>query len=232
MVAAALCLVGALALAIRGSRTRPRTETGRLTWRDTTIRERYLKLYSGAIADMLDKRGYRDQVLPQVHYAVHTRQPRRRTGVHRARLSLRQHGQRRYRDPAPHARQHHPRHGIGLGVRRGRGLRALGRDHVHGGARAWLHRRRSRRRRSRPGLHRRDELSRLRPVQVPGEFDWPLGHHGIPGPDSDRRDGDPSRRFRFRRYRWCGDRAAANSRWKSWSRRKTSTSGKRVCARS
>jgi 4-hydroxy-4-methyl-2-oxoglutarate aldolase len=30
------------------------------------IRERYLRLYSGAIADMLDKRGYRHQVLP--HY--------------------------------------------------------------------------------------------------------------------------------------------------------------------
>jgi len=30
------------------------------------IRERYLRLYTGAIADMLDKRGYRDQVLP--HY--------------------------------------------------------------------------------------------------------------------------------------------------------------------
>jgi 4-hydroxy-4-methyl-2-oxoglutarate aldolase len=32
---------------------------------NTTIRERYLKLYSGAIADMLDKHGYRNQVLPQ-----------------------------------------------------------------------------------------------------------------------------------------------------------------------
>ena len=30
-----------------------------------TIRERYLKLYTGAIADMLDKYGYRNQVLPQ-----------------------------------------------------------------------------------------------------------------------------------------------------------------------
>ena len=29
------------------------------------IRERYLALYTGAIADMLDKRGYRDQVLPR-----------------------------------------------------------------------------------------------------------------------------------------------------------------------
>ena len=32
---------------------------------NTTIRQRYLKLYRGAIADMLDKHGYRDQVLPQ-----------------------------------------------------------------------------------------------------------------------------------------------------------------------
>ena len=29
------------------------------------VRERYLKLYTGAIADMLDKRGCRDQVLPR-----------------------------------------------------------------------------------------------------------------------------------------------------------------------
>jgi len=32
------------------------------------IRERYLKLYTGAIADMLDKSGYRNQVLP--HYVT------------------------------------------------------------------------------------------------------------------------------------------------------------------
>ena len=32
------------------------------------IRQRYLKLYTGAIADMLDKNGYRRQVLP--HYVT------------------------------------------------------------------------------------------------------------------------------------------------------------------
>ena len=78
-----------------------------------------------------------------------------------------------------HAGQHHTGHGIRVGVRRQHGVRALGRDHVHGGARARLHGSGHRRRRPRPGLHQCDAVSGIRAVQILGELDRPLGYQGV-----------------------------------------------------
>ena len=68
---------------------------------------------------MLDKHGYRDQVLP--HFITPFTRANRVAGpAFTGQGYPCADGQRRHRDPAPNARQHHSRHGLGLGVRRRR----------------------------------------------------------------------------------------------------------------
>ena len=52
---------------------------------------RFLQLYTGAIADMLDKKGYRNQVLPRELTTFPNGEPGGRTGLHRAGNSVCQH---------------------------------------------------------------------------------------------------------------------------------------------
>ncbi len=65
----------------------------------TEICRRYDRLYTGAIADMLDKKGLPQPGAALLHYSLYSRQPDCRSRVYGAWLSMRHNHKRRHQYP-------------------------------------------------------------------------------------------------------------------------------------
>ena len=147
------------------------------------IRERYLRLYTGAIADMVDKSGHATS-----RCRAASRPSRWPTGLCVAIPRPEPGEQGRGYPPSRSWTACSRGRDFGLGLRRKHGLRSLGRDHVHRGARTRLHGCRRRRRRA---VDYVNALTRCSPGTSPRQVRVPLqlGDQGPSGSHQDRKHG-------------------------------------------